>query len=49
MDLFVGGNLDLPVAIGLVGVVRGVVGSLDGNLGMKYDNIRWFSFVKNIY
>ena len=49
MDLFVGGHLDLPVALGIVGVVRGVVGTLDGNLGMKYENIGWISFVKNIH
>ena len=39
VDLLVGRHLDLPVALGLVGVVGGVVGTLDGNLGMKYDNI----------
>ena len=49
VDLFVGGHLDLPVALGIVGVVRGVVGTLNGNLGMKYDNIGWISFVKNIH
>ena len=46
MHLLVGGHLDLPVALGLVGVVSGVVGSLDGYLEIKYDTIRWFSFVK---
>merc|ERR1711934_92360 len=32
VHLLVGGHLDLPVALGLVGVVSGEVGSLDGNL-----------------
>ena len=32
VDLLVSRHLDLPVALGLVGVVRGVVGTLDGNL-----------------
>jgi hypothetical protein len=32
VHLLVGGHLDLPVALGLVGVVLGVVGTLDGYL-----------------
>jgi len=32
VHLLVGGHLDPPVALRLVGVVSGVVGSLDGNL-----------------
>ena len=39
MHLLSGGHLDLPVALGLVGVVLRVVGSLNGDLGIKYDII----------
>ena len=35
MHLLVGRHLDLPVALGLVGVVLRVVGSLNSDLGMK--------------
>ena len=35
MHLLFGGYLDLPVALGLVGVVLGVVGGLDGHLVYK--------------
>ena len=38
MHLLVGGHLDLPVALGLVGVVLGVVGCLDGYLSLKDDD-----------
>ena len=39
VHLLVGGHLDLPVALGLVGVVSGVVGSLDGHLSMRYEAV----------
>ena len=39
VHLLVGGHLDLPVALGLVGVVLGVVGRLEGYLSMKYETI----------
>ena len=35
MHLLVGRHLDLPVALGLVRVVPGVVGSVDGHLVHK--------------
>ena len=35
VHLLVGRHLDLPVALGLVRVVPGVVGSLDGHLAQK--------------
>ena len=43
VHLLAGGHLDLPVALGLVGVVLGEVGRFDGNLSTEYDNICWFS------
>ena len=36
VHLLVGRHLDLPVALGLVGVVLGVVGRLEGYLSMKH-------------
>ena len=46
-DLSTGSHLDPPVALCLVGVVLGVVGSLNGDLGVKkYETILWFSFAR---
>ena len=39
VHLLVGGHLDPPAALGLVGVVLGVVGRLEGYLSMKYETI----------
>ena len=38
MNLLASRHLDLPVALGLVGVVLRVVGSLNGNLWIKHED-----------